>query len=180
MSATPAADILAFWREAGRQRWYAKDDAFDADIRARFGALHAEASAGALDGWASSPEGALALVIVLDQFSRNLFRGEAGAFAQDGKALAIARRAVAAGWDRVVEPDMRRFFIMPYMHSEAIGDQDACIALSYAGGGDLLPFARDHERIVRRFGRFPHRNAILGRHTSPAEANFLDGGGFAG
>lgn len=176
-----AADVVAFWREAGPDRWYTKDDGFDRAIETRFGALHSRAAAGEKDAWASTPDGALALILVLDQFSRNLFRGSARAFAQDAHVRRIARAAVDAGFDLRVEPALRQFFYLPFMHSELIADQERCVSLCHGlPDPGNLPFARDHERIIRRFGRFPHRNASLGRHTSAAEQLFLDGGGFSG
>lgn len=182
MSAVPrdASAVVGFWREAGPKRWYGKDDAFDAELLERFAALHAQAAEGRLHAWEGSAEGALALLILLDQFSRNMFRGTPKAFAQDGSAIEIARRAIAAGFDRQVEPDFRQFFCTPFMHSESIADQERCVALSHALPGDTLAYAREHERIIRRFGRFPHRNVVFGRHTSPAERAFLQSGGFAG
>jgi uncharacterized protein (DUF924 family) len=173
--------ILAFWRDAGPDKWFKKDEGFDREIADRFAAIHAEAASGAKDSWAETPQGALVLLIVLDQFSRNLFRGSPQAFAQDARALRIARETIEKRFDERVEPVLRRFFYLPLMHSEEIADQQRCIALCHRlGDGDNLPFAREHERIVRRFGRFPHRNALLGRHTTPAEQEFLTGGGFAG
>lgn len=137
--------------------------------------------AGKLDDWAATPAGALALIIVLDQFSRNLGRGTAQAFAGDERALALAVRAVAAGFDPLVEAPLRKFFYMPFMHSERLSDQHRSVLLCHAlHDPGTLPYAREHARIIRRFGRFPHRNPILGRHTTPAEAAFLAGGGFAG
>ena len=178
---TGPAEVIDFWRQAGPAKWYAKDDAFDREIADRFGRLHARAAAGGLQHWAASPDGALALLILLDQFSRNMFRGSPEAFAQDERALGVARAAVEAGLDQQVEPEFRQFFYTPFMHSEAIGDQERCVALCHSLADPAnLPFARDHERIIRRFGRFPHRNAALGRHTTPAERAFLDGGGFSG
>jgi uncharacterized protein (DUF924 family) len=175
------ADIVGFWRAAGPDKWFLKDDAFDAELRRRFGDLHAAAAAGGKDHWADTPEGALALVLVLDQFSRNMLRGSPRAFAQDEKAREVARAALAASFDRMVDPALRQFLYLPFMHSEEIADQERCVVLYHAlGDRDGLPYARDHERIIRRFGRFPHRNPVLGRPTSPAERAFLEGGGFAG
>jgi uncharacterized protein (DUF924 family) len=181
MPAMQPDDVVAFWIEAGPSKWFTKDSAFDAAIAARFAALHAAAAGGELDAWAKSPEGALALLLLLDQFSRNMHRGSAAAFAQDARALDVAQTAVAAGFDRTVDPSLRPFFYLPFMHSEAIADQRRCVALAHAlPERNTLHFARLHERIIRRFGRFPHRNQVLGRHTTPAEKAFLDGGGFAG
>jgi uncharacterized protein (DUF924 family) len=174
-------EVIAFWQEAGPPKWYRKDEAFDGEIKRRFGALHKRAAPGELEGWAAEPEGALALLILLDQFSRNLFRGSPEAFAQDERARVVACHALDRGFDRKIDEPLRQFFYLPFMHSEGILDQERCVALchSLADPGNL-PFARDHERIIRRFGRFPHRNPVLGRHTTPAEAAFLDGGGFSG
>jgi uncharacterized protein (DUF924 family) len=177
---TPA-DVLAFWRDAGSEQWFKKSDAFDEEIRSRFGALYEDAAAGRHDGWPESAEGALALVLLFDQFSRNLFRGSAKTYAQDAKARDIARMALERGFDRKVEPSLRHFFSLPFMHSEALADLDRCATVAHASGDmGTLKYARHHRDIVRRFGRFPHRNAILGRHTTPAEQAFLDSGGFTG
>ncbi len=175
------AEVVAFWRDAGPKQWFLKDDAFDASIRERFGALHTEAAAGAKDEWAQTPEGSLALLLLLDQFSRNLYRGSQQAFAQDERARRIAREAINAGFDRTVDPAFRTFFYLPFTHSESITDQELCVRLSHQiADPDSLRWARIHEKIIRRFGRFPHRNKVLGRHTTPAEQAFLDGGGFSG
>jgi uncharacterized protein (DUF924 family) len=181
-AAPPGPDeVIGFWRSAGAQKWYAKEEAFDRQIAERFGALHAQAAAGGLKHWAADAQGTLALLILLDQFSRNLFRGSPKAFAQDEAALLTARSAVTAGYDRHVEPEFRQFFYTPFMHSEGILDQERCVALCHSlPDPGNLPFARDHERIIRRFGRFPHRNAALGRLTTPADQAFLESGGFAG
>jgi uncharacterized protein (DUF924 family) len=174
-------DVVSFWRDAGPEKWFKKDDSFDRDIRDRFGALHADAAAGKHDAWAETPEGALALLLLLDQFSRNLFRGDAGTYAQDAKAREIARAALSKSFEQKVEPAFRSFFLLPFMHSEELADQRRCVLLAHAAGDPgTLKYARHHEGIVRRFGRFPHRNAILGRHTTPAEEAFLAGGGFGG
>lgn len=176
-----AAQVLAFWRDAGPKKWFLKDEAFDASIRERFAALHLRAASGELDHWADTPDGALALILLLDQFSRNLYRGSALAFAQDGRARRIARRAIEAGFDREVDPAFRTFFYLPFEHSEAIADQELCVRLSHQlGDRDSLHWARIHEQIIRRFGRFPHRNKALGRDTTPAEQAFLEAGGFTG
>jgi uncharacterized protein (DUF924 family) len=173
-------DVMSFWREAGPEKWFRKDDAFDRTLAERFGALHEDAAAGRLDSWADAPEGALALTLVLDQFSRNMFRGSPKAFAQDDAGARLARRAVLERLDLKVAPDLRAFLFMPLMHSEAIADQELSVRIFHATSPGNLPYAIEHERIIRRFGRFPHRNPILGRHTTPAEENFLKGGGFAG
>jgi uncharacterized protein (DUF924 family) len=176
-----AREVVAFWREAGPDRWFRADAAFDAEIRSRFARLHAQAAAGNLDERAENPDGALALVLLLDQFSRNLHRGQPATYAHDEKARAIARCAVANGFDRAVDPALRKFFYMPFMHSESLADQALSVKLCHALHDPYtFKYARGHAEIVARFGRFPHRNPILGRHTSPAEQAFLDAGGFGG
>lgn len=180
-NATRAAEVVSFWRDAGEEKWFRRDDALDREITERFGPLHAEAAEGALSDWAKSAEGALALVLILDQFSRNMFRGTPKAFAQDAMAVEVAHASFDAGFDREVDPALTMFFYMPFMHSESIVDQERCMALCHQHSGpDSLKYACEHRDIIRRFGRFPHRNAVLGRHTSAAEQAFLDGGGFAG
>lgn len=175
------ADIVAFWREAGPDRWFNKDNAFDAEIRERFLAIHEAAAAGQLSAWEATAEGALALMILLDQFPRNMFRGTARAFATDPLARAIAAGALVRGFDAQVPVDMRTFFYLPFEHSEDMADQERALALyKAAGDADNLKWAELHADIIRRFGRFPHRNAVLGRTTTPDEQAFLDGGGFAG
>jgi uncharacterized protein (DUF924 family) len=174
-------DVLAFWRAAGPDRWYNKDADFDAAITARFQPLWREAAASQLSAWERTPEGALALVIVLDQFPRNMFRGDARTYAADAVARAVADRAIARGFDRLIPDRERQFLYLPFMHSEYLADQERCVALARGYGDDeFMKYAVHHADIIRRFGRFPHRNAILGRATTPAEQAFLDGGGFAG
>jgi uncharacterized protein (DUF924 family) len=176
-----AADVLAFWREAGPDRWFAHDAALDAAIQSRFAATHEAAAAGQFSAWEDSPEGALALVIVLDQFPRNMFRGSARAFTTDPAARVAAERAIARGFDRQIALPDRVFFYLPFEHSEALADQKRAVALIGAtGDADLLKWAELHADIIRRFGRFPHRNAALGRASTPEEQAFLDAGGFAG
>jgi uncharacterized protein (DUF924 family) len=176
-----ADDVLAFWRAAGEKKWFAKNDAFDAEIKSRFLPTYEAAAKGALSDWEATADGALALIIVLDQFPRNMFRRDARAFAADDAVRAVADRALARGFDQQVPEDMRLFFYLPFEHSEAMADQDRCCALVKAlGNADLLHWAELHADIIRRFGRFPHRNAVLGRTTTPAEKAFLDSDGFAG
>ena len=180
MSVEAPAAIIAFWREAGSDRWFKKDLAFDDEIKRRFLPSYEAAAAGKLAAWEQNAEGALALLILLDQFPRNMFRGEARAFATDPLARAIASRAILNGFDGAF-PDMRTFFYVPFEHSENLADQERCIALYKAvGDDDGLKWAKLHADIIHRFGRFPHRNAVLGRVTMPDEQAFLDGGGFAG
>jgi uncharacterized protein (DUF924 family) len=175
------ADVIAFWRDAGPERWFNKDTAFDAEIRRRFLATHETAEAGHLSTWETTAEGALALLILLDQFPRNMFRGTARAFATDPLARAITAGALVRGFDAQMPADMRAFFYLPFEHSEDMADQERCVALYKASGdADGLKWAELHADIIRRFGRFPHRNAVLGRAATPDEQAFLDGGGFAG
>jgi uncharacterized protein (DUF924 family) len=174
-------EIVAFWQAAGADKWFGKDDAFDAAIRERFLPTYEAAAAGRLGAWERTPEGALALLIVLDQFPRNLFRGSARIYAADPMAREAAERALARGFDHRVDPSLRTFFYLPFMHSEALADQERCVALYRAvGDADNLRYAEDHADIIRRFGRFPHRNEVLGRTTTPEEQAFLAAGGFAG
>ncbi len=174
-------DVIGFWKEAGQAKWYIRDEAFDREIVARFGRLHAEIAAGAHADWAKTPDGALALLIVLDQFSRNLHRGSPQAFARDELARKIAEDAIEAGFPERVDAPFRQFFCTPFMHSEYLADQARCVSLSHRlANAETLKYALLPERIIRRFGRFPHRNAVLGRHTTPAERRFLEGGGFSG
>ena len=176
---TPAG-ILAFWRDAGPDRWYTRDDDFDAGVRERYLGLWQLAVAGELASWETSDDGALALVIVLDQFPRNMFRGSPETYASDALARDVARRAIDRGVDTRIDPALREFLYLPFMHSEDLADQIRCIALlQNAGLADNAKWADHHADIVRRFGRFPHRNGILGRATTPEEQTFLDEGGFA-
>jgi uncharacterized protein (DUF924 family) len=180
MAAT-ADEIVSFWRAAGPDRWFNKDTLFDEEIRQRFLDTYEAAAAGKLAGWEQNAQGALALVILLDQFPRNMFRGDAQAFATDSLARAIAAGAIVRGFDSQVPSDMRTFFCLPFEHSEDLADQERGIAFFKAiGDVENLKWAELHADIIRRFGRFPHRNAILGRTTTPEEQAFLDGGGFAG
>ena len=157
------------------QRWWTKDAAFDDELRRRFGDLHREVSAGEHEAWRESARGAVAYVLVLDQFSRNMFRDTPASFASDARGLAAAKDAVARGFDRQLPPAARTFLYLPYMHSEALADQDACVALfaDLPGAEPNRDFAEQHRVIIRRFGRFPHRNAILGRASTPEEEAFL-------
>lgn len=181
MSLPNAAEIVSFWREAGPAKWFAKDDAFDAEITRRFLPVHEAAAAGKLADWEETPEGVYALLILLDQFPRNMFRGSPRAFATDALALEIAGRAIAKGFDEAYQPPEKRFFYMPFMHSEGLADQERCIELcAAADDADGVKYAEIHRDIIRDFGRFPHRNPVLGRDTTPEEKAFLEAGGFAG
>ncbi len=176
-----ADEIVSFWHQAGSDRWFTKDFAFDTEIRERFFDTYEAAAAGKFSDWEKSAQGALALLILLDQFPRNMFRGDKLAFATDPLARAIAAGAIVRGFDSQVPPDLRSFFYLPFEHSEDLADQERGIAF-YKAAGDTenLKWAEIHADIIRRFGRFPHRNALLGRTTTPEEQAFLDGGGFAG
>ena len=154
------SDVIAFWKEAGPSKWFARDEAFDALFRERFEVAHHAAARRALDSWAEAAEGALALLILLDQFPRNAFRGTGHAFATDPLARLFAEQALEAGYDLQIAGDIRRFFYLPLQHSE---DR-----------------AEHHREIIDRFGRFPHRNRALGRETTPEEQAFLDADGFRG
>ncbi|SLN15194.1 DUF924 family protein [Oceanibacterium hippocampi] len=176
MQATPDT-VLDFWFDPAHEPlWFVRDDTFDAAIEERFRSVFEAAARGDLDHWQATPRGALALVIVLDQFSRNLLRGDPATFAQDEKARAIADAALGGGDDERLETATeRRFLYMPFMHSERLDDQARCVALFMARGEDQksLESAIRHRDIIARFGRFPHRNAVLGRTSTPAEAEFL-------
>ena len=175
-----ARDVASFWRDAGPERWFAKNDAFDAEFGTRFLAVHEAAARGELSHWAKEPEGALALLVLLDQFPRNTFRGQARTFATDAKALAIAHAAIEAGLDQKIDEELRRFFYLPFMHSESLADQERSVELNAALDASTQRFAILHRDIIARFGRFPHRNELLGRTSSAEEQRFLDEGGFAG
>jgi uncharacterized protein (DUF924 family) len=179
-AATPS-DILTFWREAGPDRWYRRDDVFDAEIRRRFLDTWRQATAGQLSLWEASDDGALALTIVLDQFPRNMFRQDALTYSSDALAREVAGRAIDRGVDGRIDPVLREFFYLPFMHSEHLADQQRCVALfRKSGNSENLTYAEDHADIIRRFGRFPHRNQVLGRPTTAEERAFLDAGGFSG
>lgn len=186
-------DILDFWLADGpsapREAWFKKDAAFDADIEARFGAFITPAREGRLDPWAATPEGALALLILLDQFPRNTRRGSPAAFASDGHALTLARRTVIGErMDLALTPTQRVFLYLPFEHAEAMEAQDISVALfeglrdspAHAAPGKSIVYAWAHRAVTARFGRFPHRNAILGRPSTPAELAYLaqPGAGF--
>jgi len=176
-----AVDVVAFWHKAGPDRWFNKDAAFDKEIYGRFFDTYEAAAAGKLSGWEQTAQSALALLILLDQFPRNMFRGDARAFATDPLARAVAAGAIVRGFDSQVPTELRSFFYLPFEHSEDLADQERCLALnSAAGDKENLKWAEIHADIIRRFGRFPHRNAALGRASTPEEQAFLDGGGFAG
>jgi uncharacterized protein (DUF924 family) len=175
-----ASDVVAFWRAAGADRWFTKDAAFDCVFRERFLALHMAVAARLHDDWIGTTEGAVALLILTDQFPRNAFRGTGHMYATDPLARHYARAALAAGHIERVEPELRVFFGLPFAHSEDRADQDVSVTLACRFFVDSKSDAERHRAIVCRFGRFPHRNVILGRDTTEAEAAFLADGGFAG
>ena len=185
---TEADEVLAFWfgreDEPGygefREAWFRKDPEFDQQVQERFGPLYERAAAGELDGWREEARSCLALVICLDQFPRNMFRGDGRTHATDDKALETARYALERALDRELPPFQRVFVYMPFMHSESVEDQRRSVELfgrlaEKPGAPDLTSYAVGHMEIVERFGRFPHRNVILGREPTPEEAEFLQG-----
>jgi uncharacterized protein (DUF924 family) len=174
-------EVMRFWLAQSDKVWFSADPAFDAAVRSRFAGLVEQAREGHLDDWAQSPDGALALVILLDQMTRNIYRDSPEMFAADGKALAVAKQAIAEGFDEDLPKHKRRWLYMPFMHSEDLDDQERSIELfTRSDISDSISFAVDHADIIRRFGRFPHRNVLLGRQTTPEESEFLAGGGFSG
>ncbi|MCB1774651.1 MAG: DUF924 domain-containing protein [Gammaproteobacteria bacterium] len=170
--------VLDFWfSDDIRPAWFRSTRELDALIRDRFEATWRQAADGALDHWAGGADGALALVIVLDQFPLNMFRGRPESFATEGKAIAICRQAIDNGLDRQLVGERRAFLYMPLMHSEDLANQERSVALFEAAGlDDNLRFARHHCDLIRRFGRFPHRNAILGRESTTEEKTYLSSG----
>lgn len=177
--AEDADEVVQFWRTA-RSDWFSRDPAFDCRFRDRFLDLHLSAARRELDDWTDTPAGSLALLILLDQFPRNAFRGTAHMYATDALARQLARTAQSAGNMEAVDADLRLFFCLPFAHSEDAGDQDLSVMLNARLGQPWLTHAEGHRDIIRRFGRFPHRNRLLGRETTPEEQSFLDQGGFAG
>jgi uncharacterized protein (DUF924 family) len=179
-----APEVLRFWfgegaeRGKSHKRWFEKNSTFDAEIRQRFLPIYEDLSSG--DQWLSSPEECLARIVVLDQFPRNMFRGTPRAFAADPLALAAAKHAVAKGWDRDLPLVEKQFLYLPFEHSESLADQERACELMRPLGDDLYDWAIRHKRIIERFGRFPHRNDILGRASTPEEIEFLKqpGSGF--
>ena len=173
-------EVVQFWVDAGSGSWFRKDAAFDDRFCEKFAAAHEAAVRGELDDWLTDGEGALALLILLDQYPRNSFRGSVRMFATDDKALDVAKRAIASCFDVTAEPTMRLFFYTPFIHSERIENQDRALELYAQLGPDTARHAHIHRDIIARFGRFPHRNPLLGRETTAEEQRFLDEGGFAG
>ncbi|CAA9435116.1 MAG: hypothetical protein AVDCRST_MAG51-2882 [uncultured Ramlibacter sp.] len=175
-----AAEVVEFWRQAGRPRWFRKDENFDRRFREKCLATHEAAVRGELSSWAADAIGALALVLLLDQFPRNAFRGTPRAFATDAMARSVADDALRRGLDQQIPEDLRHFFYLPFSHSENLTDQQRAVELTGALGSDADYHARQHREIIERFGRFPHRNPVLGRSSTPEELAYLAEGGFAG
>lgn len=177
---TPQA-VVQFWEAAGPARWFTRDAGFDGALAIRFGDALKQAQSGAFDSWAATPVGALGLVLLLDQVSRNIHRGSPLAFAGDGRALAMAKSSVARGFHQKMPGPRAMWFVMPFEHAENLECQDRGVALFTAMGlADMTYWAILHKDIIKRFGRFPHRNPILGRRSTLAELAFLKSGGFAG
>jgi uncharacterized protein (DUF924 family) len=176
-----AQELLDFWlNEVGEDGWYRQDEAQDATIRERWLGLWEEARAGALVEWTVDPKSTLALLVLLDQFPRNMFRGSPLSYATDARAVAVAKEAALRGWDRRIPLPERQFMYMPLMHSEVQVEQDKAVRLFLIsfGRGEYLRHARCHRDIIRRFGRFPFRNAPLGRESTPEEVAFLEAGAY--
>lgn len=173
-----ARDMVDFWREAGPAKWFAKNAAFDAAFRSRFQDAHYAAARQELEDWLGQPQSALALILLLDQYPRNAFRDTGHMFATDGLALSYARRSLDF-LDRI-EPALRNFICLPFMHAEDLATQQEALVLYQQHAPDSMRWARVHHDIIVRFGRFPHRNAALGRATTSEEQDFLDSGGFSG
>jgi uncharacterized protein (DUF924 family) len=180
MKSVAADDVISFWQEAGRPMWFAKDANFDRGFRERFLSVHEAAARGELNDWATAPNGTLALLILLDQFPRNAFRGTARMYASDARACDVAKRAIAAGHDQQVCTELRAFFYLPFCHCEELAQQERAVALMRHLSEEATRAAERHRDIIKRFGRFPHRNPILGRAMSAEEQAYLDQGGFAG
>lgn len=175
------SDVLEFWIQAGPEKWFAKDLAFDHAFSDHCCDTHYAAARRELDHWLNEADSALALIILLDQLPRNAFRDTAHMFATDPLALGFTKQAIQRGLDRKVSPELRAFMLMPLMHSEALPDQELLLTLLDPGAeAETYRFAVIHRDIIARFGRFPHRNACLGRDTTPQEQDFLASGGFSG
>lgn len=177
---TQASQVIDFWRQAGPVLWFAKDAEFDRQFREKFLALHEAAMRGDLQHWEATAQETLALLVLLDQFPRNAFRDSPRMYASDGLARKIANAAIDKGFDREVPADLRLFMYLPLGHSEDLSDQERSVALARGLGEPDMSHAVGHRDIIKRFGRFPHRNPILGRKMKPDEQKFLDEGGFAG
>ncbi|MGV6847207.1 MAG: DUF924 family protein [Marinibacterium sp.] len=178
-----ADEVLSFWLdEVGPEGWYKQDDTLDETIRTRFETAWAAAAEGTYSLWLTYPSGALAYIILTDQFSRNMFRGSAQAFATDRAAIAAAKAAIHKGWDMRIDEPARQFFYMPLMHSENLCDQDRCVRLIIdrmpQSGQSTLLHARAHREVIRQFGRFPYRNKALARSDTLLEGDYVSSGGY--
>ncbi|MFC6338267.1 DUF924 family protein [Pseudomonas sp. CCM 7891] len=172
--------VITFWKHAGPARWFKKDEAFDTEFRDTFHAAHFQAARGELEHWMDSPQGALALLLLLDQYPRNAFRGTAHMFATDPLARLYAGRMIDAGMDKQIEASLKPFCYLPLEHSENVEDQQRSLALNQALDANTYRWAKEHADIIERFGRFPHRNGVLARTTTAEERVFLEEGGFSG
>lgn len=175
-----ALEVVSFWRGVGKDGWFTQDDDVDRRFRDQFYDLHFAAARRELEHWLENPDTALALILLLDQFPRNVFRHTAHMFATDPLACHYARRIIDSGCVDRVDPELRLFICLPFVHSESLMDQDYALNLYQRHARDSLDWARHHRSIIVRFGRFPHRNASLGRTTTPEEQVFLNEGGFTG
>lgn len=175
-----AQEVIDFWRQAGPSKWFAKDDAFDDEFRRRFLQLHFAAARCELETWCDEPESCLALIILLDQLPRNAFRDTGHMYATDPLARHYARKLLASGFLEQLDPPLRVFGFLPFTHSESLADQELSLQLYKEHAKESLKWGVEHLEIIQRFGRFPHRNGSLGRHTTSEEQVFLDQGGFAG
>ena len=174
-------EVIAFWKDAGPTLWFRGGEAFDIRCREQMLELHMRAARAELQAWWDNAAGALALILLLDQIPRNIFRGSAHAYATDPLARSIARHAMEQKYDDTFELELRSFFYLPFMHSESLVDQDLCVSIfQNIPGASSAPWAEHHREIIRRFGRFPHRNAVLGRTSTLEEREWLEAGGFPG
>ena len=174
-------EIVNFWEQAGEARWFTRDAVFDGTLKTRFGEAAAAARVGVYQVWAETPEGALGLVLLLDQIPRNIYRGSPLAFASDARAREVTRAALGKGFLNKLTPPRAMWLVMPFEHSENIDDQWRCMALFQTLGlNDMVHWAKVHLDIIAKFGRFPHRNMVLGRNSTADEIAFLAAGGFSG
>lgn len=172
-----STEVIAFWRQAGPSKWFNGGKPFDDACRQQFGDAHMAAARREFDGWMSTPDGALALLLLLDQIPRNIFRGNGHAFATDGLALQHAKQMVEMGLDQQVDSGLRAFVYLPFEHCEDMAMQDRSVELMATLGENSLGYAHAHRNVIKRFGRFPHRNVALGRTSTPEEQKWLDAGG---
>ncbi len=180
MSVT-AKEVVDFWLDAGPERWFERSEAFDDMCEMGFEDAHQQAAKHQLDDWMQTAEGSLALVILLDQIPRNIYRASAQTYATDPLARQVAGHALERGFDSQVDPELRLFFYLPFLHSEDLVDQERSLELhSSLDSAGADKWAVHHHRIIERFGRFPHRNRLLGRETTPEEQKYLDADGFEG